>query len=410
MNKAGTETNKEENSGGNSLIDSVADWLMAEALKDTAAEELLGGCCERLWAAGVPLWRGHVAFQTLHPLFAAMGLTWYRGQETEVFQFPHQAEEEAEMWSRSPLFHIIKHGLPFLRRRLTGSEALRDFPVLNDLAQEGGTDYIAYLVIFNQEARDGVVGSWVTDQPGGFTDGQLAALARIQKRLAVALKMTMKAQIARNVLDTYIGMDAGQRVLDGQIRRGDGDIIRAAIWYSDLRRSTELAEALSMADFLALLNRYFECTAEAVLQAGGEVLLLIGDAVLAIFPFDKEGEEFARRACERAVTAARDAEARLTAANRSAPEKQQLAFGLGLHLGELMYGNIGVPQRLQFTVVGRAVNEVTRLEALSKTIAYPVIASAAFAEALPIGWLPLGRQALRGIDEPQEVFALPPAR
>ena len=384
------------------LIDEVADWLMERALTESTVEEIVEGCFLRLHAAGIPLMRAHVAFRTLHPLYDAVGLSWAPGGglTERLFQREHASEQ---VWQESPPQHLIRTRTPFLRRRLTGPEALLDFPVLREFRDEGGTDYLIYLVAFDQAQASGFWGSWLTDRDGGFSESDIRALRRIQQRFGVALKVTIKDQIAHNVVATYLGPDAGERVLMGQIKRGDGETIHAAIWMSDLRDSTVLAGSLSPESYLALLNSYFECTAGAVLANGGEVLLLIGDAVLAIFPV-RAGEE---AACDAALQAARDARARLAALNetRKAVGDGPIAFGVGLHLGALMFGNIGVPERLQFTVTGPAANEVARLEALTKTLDRPVLDSAAFAERLPRAWKSLGMHELRGVEGAREIFA-----
>ena len=294
------------------LIDEVADWLMERALTESTVEEIVEGCFLRLHAAGIPLMRAHVAFRTLHPLHDAVGLSWTPGEGLTERRFQREDSSE-QVWQESPPQHLIRTGTPFLRRRLTGPEALLDFPVLREFRDQGGTDYLIYLSAFDRAHTSGFWGSWLAGRDGGFSEGDIRALRRIQQRLAVALKVTIKDQIARNVVATYLGPDAGERVLMGQIRRGDGETIDAAIWMSDLRDSTKLAGSVPPEDYLALLNSYFECTAGAVLANGGEVLLLIGDAVLAIFPV-QAGEA---AACDAALQAAQDAQARLAALNET---------------------------------------------------------------------------------------------
>ncbi len=387
-------------------IGELADWLMDQALGDTEVESVAEGCFRRLHAAGIPLMRAHVAFRTLHPLFDAMGLTWTPDQGLAVWTYQRE-ETGGGPWLESPPHHLIKTGKSFLRRRLTGPEAVLDFPILEEFRDQGATDYLVYLVIFDPEMGTGIWGSWTTDRPSGFSDAEIGTLRRIQRRFAVALKVTIKDQIARNVVATYLGSHAGGRVLSGQIQRGDGEKIHAAIWYCDLRNSTALAEALPQDAFLELLNGYFECTAGAVLAQGGEVLLLIGDAVLAIFPAQQGGSDESR-ACEAALAAAREARQRLVRFNeaRAGAGSQPLDFGVGLHLGEVVFGNIGVPDRLQFTVVGPAANEVARLEDLTKELGQPVLTSAAFSKRVARSWTSLGTHALRGVDGPREVFML----
>jgi adenylate cyclase len=399
-------------SAGGGHLDMVADWLMTQALGDPDVEALLEGCCDRLRAVGVPLMRAHVTFRILHPLFAAQGLTWRRGEGVQSASYAHGVHT-ADVWRRSPLFHMIDTHIPFVRRRLVGEEALLDFPVLTEFRDAGVTDYLGYLVAFGGATPDephqgGIVGSWATDRPAGFSDREIRALARIQRRLAVAFKVAIKNQIARNIVTTYLGPDPGRRVLGGRIKHGDVEAIHAVIWLSDLRDSTRMADTMPPEAFLAVLNSSFECTAGAVLAHGGEVLLFIGDAVLAIFPIHEAGAT-PRQACEAALAAMRDAQARLHEVNRrrTSAKLEALSFGLGLHLGDLMYGNIGVPERLQFTVVGPAANEVARLEGLTKVLDRPVLASAEFARNLDIPWRSLGRHELRGVGAPIEIFAPP---
>jgi adenylate cyclase len=392
---------------GGSLIDGVADWLMTQALSEVTLEDLLDGCCARLAAAGLPLERGHIAFRTLHPLFHSTGLTWRRGQGVASESFPRSAPVMPDRFRQSPLFHMIESQIPFLRRRLTGDEALLDFPVLEEFRDQGITDYLGFMVGFSDDPHDGIVGSWATTRASGFSERDVQILLRIQRRLGVAFKVHTREQIARNVLHTYLGPKTGRRVLDGQIERGDGETIHAVIWYSDLRNSTRLAAKLAPDAFFHLLNSYFECTAGAVLDAGGEVLLLIGDAVLAIFPLGPGVRE--ATACRKALAAAREAEARLARINQAPDAGPPLKCGVGLHIGNVMYGNIGVPERLEFTVVGHAVNEVARLEGLTKRLGSGILVSADFARHLRLDWQALGAHKFEGVDDPQEVYA-PPSR
>jgi adenylate cyclase len=400
------------------LIDDIASWLMASTLGSTPFEEIFSGCCERLFATGLPLARAHIAYRILHPLYGAMSHTWTRGVGLQVEGHSHIEDNQSapEDWLRSPFFHIIEHRLPFLRRRLTGPDALIDFPVLEDLREGGASDYFAYSILFGEPepdghgswTTDGLVGSWTSDRPGGFRDADLVTLRRIQQRLGVACKMRIKGEIAENVVTTYLGRDAGLRVLNGQIRRGDGETVRAAYWYSDLRGSTQLAETLEPVEFINILNSYFETTAGAVIDQGGEILSFIGDAVLAVFPI-VDGKVTAADACRRCRAAQVDSGARLAALNRDleARGRDPLRFGIGLHVGDAVFGNIGIPERLAFTVIGTPVNEVARLEGLTKDLGEPVLATDAFARHLETPWRSLGRHEMRGVEAAVELFAPP---
>ncbi len=386
------------------LISLVADWLMEQALKDVDLETIVMGCCERLYAAGIPIYRGYFAFTVLHPLHAAMGFTWTRGKGVSISGYPHVPGGVSAAYLRSPQYYLIERGLEYLRRRIDSGPA--EFPILDDLREEGATDYLAFVVGFTPGTRDGMLGSWATDREDGFTDGEIEALLRIQGRLAVACKMAVRAQLARNVAATYLGRDAGNRVLNGQIRRGDGDAIRAAIWYSDMRESTHLASTLPRQDYIETLNAYFGAAGAAVRGNGGEILSFIGDAVLAIFPCD-DTVESQQQSCRGAVAATRDAVRRIAAVNaeRRPGNREAIDFGIGLHIGEVMFGNVGAIDRLAFSVFGSAVNEVVRLERLTKDLREPVLASARFVRTLGDDWRPLGEFPLRGTTEPMAIYA-----
>jgi len=395
------------------LIDSVADWLMSQALGEGEVQDIVAGCCDRLLAAGIPLWRCFVSFRILHPKFASVSIVWRRDEQTGTVEHTETLHGEAfstEDWRQSPMNHMLKTQIPFLRRRLTGEQALLDFPVCRDLRDQGGSDYVGWMVPFARDNEpgphmDGVIGSWATDRPAGFSDGEIRSLTRIQRRLVVSLKVQIKQQIARTVLATYLGPDAGRQVLDGQIRRGDGEMLHAVIWFSDMRDSTRLADTLAPEEFLTTVNSYFECTAGAVLANGGEVLRFIGDAVLAIFPI-RDGDQ--RSACALALSAAGEAESRLQALNedRAGDNLEALDYGLGLHVGDVMFGNIGVAERLEYSVIGPAANEVARIESLTKTLGQRTLASAEFARCLPDPFESAGEHPLKGVATPLEVVTL----
>ena len=405
--------NLPSSSHGNSLIDAVADWLMDQALGTASLEDLLTECSLRLNAAGVPLWRSAIAFQTLHPLYEAVSLIWYRKSGLQpVGHFPEGVNARTEAWLNSPQYYLISNNLPFLRRRLTGPEAVIDFPLLQELKDGGATDHLVFMVPFGgaeyaAPGHDGILGSWTTDRPGGFTDEDIRALTRIQSRLGVACKIAIREQITRNVLSAYLGPEAGQQVLLGHIKLGDGESIHAVIWFSDLRDSSALADSLPPDEFLALGNDYFACTAGAVIESGGEVLRFIGDAQLGIFAIRGNGVD-ENVACEMALRAAAEAERRLLKLNqkRAAAGDGDIDFGIGLHLGDVMYGNIGVPERVEFSVIGPAANEAARIEGLTKETGCRVLVSDVFAAQVKRSWRSLGAHELRGVGQPMEVFTL----
>ena len=412
---SGNKMNEEtEGYGRSPLVDAVAEWLMEQALGDGEIRSIFAGCCRRLVAAGLPLSRAFLTYRTLHPLYASVFLIWQRGaDEVRVREMFHEQAYTSEQWCQSPMHHMEQSGIPYLRRRLSGVEAVIDFDILNEVRAEGATDYLGFLVPFSDNAmpepgQDCILGSWCSDRESGFSGRDIRDLTRVQKRLAVACKMQIRREITRNVLSAYLGRDAGQQVLDGRIQRGDGRRVHAVIWYSDLRRSTELAEALADDAYLDLLNQYFECTAGAVMVGGGEVLRFIGDAVLAIFPVDA-AEGGKAEAARLAVNVATEARARLNALNarRVALGAEPIRYGVGLHIGRVMYGNIGVPERVEFSVTGPAANEVARLEDLTKVLDRDVLVSEAFASLLPLAWEDMGQHHIRGLADPMSVYAPP---
>lgn len=386
-------------------IESITAWLIESAIDDLALPALMDELCRRLVAAGLPLLRANVSFRVLHPLFRARSLTWWRdGSGIDDGQLLHG--QDLVVWRRSPYAYMVEQQELGLRLRTSDADAVARFPLMAELRDAGASDYMACGWAFAPASDNGVLTSWATDRPGGFAEAHVTAIRRLLSPLVLACKTHIHQQIAQNVATTYLGTDPGQRVLRGQIQRGDGETIHAAVLYSDLRGSTSLAEALPSTEFLALLDDYFECTAGAVLAAGGQVLALIGDAVLAIFPTCDRGESVA---CDAAVRAARDALARREAVNaeRAAGGRPVMDFGVGLHLGDVVYGNIGVPERLHFTVIGPTANEVARLESLTKALGRRVLASERFAAQVGLAWEHLGEHELRGARQPRAVFALP---
>jgi adenylate cyclase len=381
------------------LGNAIVEWLAGEALQDSEPSALYGELCQRLRGVGIPILSGRVGFRILHPLYDAGTLNWTR-ENGIVLEFYRPEQSGREQFLRSPMGHALTHRLPVLRRRLTGDTALLDFETLEELRAAGGTDYVVFLVGFDRAGNNGIICSWLSDRPAGLTDEEIVQLQQITRELGIALKAKIERNIAQNIAHAYLGKRAGQAVLAGSIRRGDGEKITAALWYSDLRRSTEFADQLSAEAFLQLLGRYFEMTAASVLDHGGEVVSLIGDAVLGIF----RAEDAPGEACRRALAAANEARRRLGAAGMTA-NGAALDFGIALHVGQVIYGNVGVAERLQFTLVGSAVNEVVRVQDLTKALGCPLLATAPFAKAVSDEpWRPLGQHALRGLGTPMPIL------
>jgi len=388
------------------LIDNVSDWVVSQALTDIDLEQLVKGTCERLSAAGVPITRVSLNFSILHPLYSAKGFQWRRNGGITTDQYRHgQAEGGDSVFRASPYFHLVDNNLDHLRRRLKSVND-QDFPILKELYEEGITDYLAFYRSFADTPGRGMFGSWATNQNGGFSETDIIALLRIQKRLAVTAKVAVLKNLAHNAITTYLGNDAGNRVMDGQIRRGDGETIRAAIVMGDIRHSTQMAEELGRQGYIDALNTFFDNVASPFSEAGGEILSFIGDGFLAIFPCGKNTKQERVSACRKANAAAFVATTQMRAANVERQEKGlvPIEYGLGMHIGNVMYGNVGLADRLTFSAFGSAVNEAARLEALTKAFDSHIIASDEFASRCKGKWRSFGHQKLRGLEQSVEVF------
>ncbi len=381
-------------------------WVLQEAPGMATSRELTAAFARRMRVAGIPLWRLSVIIRILHPQVVAFSQHWHAASgELEEQEHDHAGLESPE-YLNSPLVPIFE-GVGGIRRRLDIEEPVLDFGILQDLYAEGATDYVAMPMLFSDGQINAVCIS--SDRPGGFTTADLGHIYEILAVLGRLYEVHALQHKAVSLLDTYLGSHAGERVLNGLIRRGDGQDIRAVIWFCDLRGSTPLALAMSRAEFLACLNEFFDCVAGAVLDHGGQVLRFIGDAALAIFPIEQDsGTDGLADACAQAITAARQASARIRAANaeRSGRSQPPIEFGIALHVGDVTYGNIGTGNRLEFTVIGEAANLAARIESMCKTLGEAVLLSAEFAACAPGQARSLGTHVLKGIEQPQEIFAL----
>ncbi|WP_417769352.1 adenylate/guanylate cyclase domain-containing protein [Stappia sp.] len=388
----------------NAALEEIEDWLIREALGQPDIGEMFAGFCERLVAAGMPVERAMLTWATLHPLVEAESAFWRSGQDVELSQYGHD-EHETEEWLQSPIRAVLEAREPRLRRRLSGGNAAFEFPLLASLKDEGYTDYLILSTPFDLPTatdfgHSGMLVSWATREPDGFSEQTVDGLDYLQLRLALACRATIQTRIARTLAETYLGARAGGQVLSGRIRHGDGERLDAVIFYSDLRGSTALADRLEPDAYMAHLNAYFAATAGAVMESGGEVLDFIGDAVLAVFPIGPEG--IGPAAC-RALNAADAVLLRLRDAQQVTPHP--LNCGIALSSGQVMFGNIGVPARLTFSVIGRTVNATARIEAMTKQLGRPLLVTAEVAAAVPRGFASIGRFHLAGFDEEVELHA-----
>jgi len=391
------------------LQSEISVSIVQAALAGTSEQAMLTAICERLNAAGLAIMRGAMGSSLLHPTLGARGVRWNRGKGGTEESFPRTAATVGnENWLRSPFFVLAESGKDRLRRRLDATYQRGEFPLLDDFQDQGATDYIAFELPIGRTVRmgdiDGLTSSWTTDAAGGFTDAQIELLAAIVPPLALAHLQRITDRTARTLLKTYLGRDAAERVLAGNIVRGQAEPIRAVVWYSDLIGFTRISDAEGPAGAFAMLNDYAEVQVEAIESHGGHVLKFIGDGILAIFPGDITAD-----ACARALDAATDQSFRIAALNerRAAAGAPVTETHLALHMGELLYGNVGSPRRLDFTVLGPAVNEASRIETLCGSLDQAVIVSWSFAEAAGTArsrLVSLGRYAMKGVARPQELF------
>jgi adenylate cyclase len=395
--------------GSQREVDAIKAWIVRQGLASDDLPGLLGGFCERIVALGVPLWRGHMSLATLHPMYEAIGYTWRRGQGMTHDQY-HHGLSSGEVWQRSPLRFLVENRVPRLRHRLERGEGIDAFPVLADLRGEGGTDWFARLIAFGDHAQraglPGMVTSWTSDRAGGFDDAGIAQIDGLLATLALAVYRLALLQVAVDLLDAYVGPEPGRRILSGQVRQGTAQQLSAAIVIADLRGFTAVADRTPAERLVAGLNEHLGAVVEAVEQHGGQVLKFLGDGLLAVFSLE---ERAAEAACADALAAAQAALAANATINgrREAAGEPLLALDVALHLGEVMYGNVGSARRLDFTVIGPAVNEASRIEALCEPLGCHVLMSAAFARACPQALRSLGQHSLRGIASAQELFTLP---
>lgn len=390
----------------------LIEWLVRQGLDGTNEDATVRGLCERLVDAGVPLQRVFVGLDTLHPIVEGRSTRWERTTgEAEQAEYTRFNSDEGA-WQRSPFYVLEAQDTRFLRRRLTDGYEQGEFPLLDDLRAEGVTDYLAFRTTFDEAdpigGIDCVYSSWASRRPGGFADDDLATIEQVLPALALVMKTSSVVWTARSLMQTYLGHDAGRRVLRGDIERGATQTIRAIIWLSDLRGFTRIADTVPRDDLVPLLNDYAECLVDAVHAHGGHVLKFMGDGLLATFAMDDVGE-----ACLRTLDAAEAALEGVAALNarRERDGLPTTAFDLALHVGDVLYGNVGSWDRLDFTVVGPAVNEAARIEAMCGSLDQTVIVSSAFADAAPEcrdRLVSLGRYMLRGIGRPQELFTLDP--
>ncbi len=384
-------------------VAALVDWFNRDAPGLTRPWELIQAVSERLVVAGVPLEAFNAFVFTLHPDYFGVFHRWERktGKVRSV-QGLHSQRESGEV-TESPVA-VIFEGVAGLRRRLDRPGFVADFPVLDEFAAEGVTDYVLMRMEFTDGAMHCI--TMATHRPGGFSTDELRLVDALLPYMARLTEIQSVRYMAATLLDTYVGHDAGEQILTGAIRRGSAETLHAVVWFCDLRGFTRLSNELPREELIGLLNDYFDCVGPPLRNIGGQILKFIGDAVLAVVPLDEASREGAVRACDAALVAAREALANLDTLNaaRAADGKPSIAFGIGLHVGGVMYGNIGTGDRLDFTVIGPAVNMAARLAALCRELDEPVIVSEYFSAASTAPLDALGAHALKGVGAAEQVF------
>jgi adenylate cyclase len=385
-------------------IQNIERWLTQQMLGEMKLTETFSEFSKQIDLNLFPLLRSHVTMRQLHPFIDHTDHTWYRDGEVNTNSQP-RAGSERLIWTRSPLYYMVEKSLPEMSFDLTDPKIVQLFPIFSDFKEIGATDYIAFLTPFGKfdtalKRGDGVISSWVTDKAGGFTEEDKENLRRLVPLFAAAARISKREETLTDVLGAYLGPLASNKILDGKNQRGDGDVTDAVIWICDLRSSSALADSMEMPAYLALLNQFFECLAEAVMEQGGEVLKFMGDGFLAIFPTD--GTSTISEAAQRALDAALEGGKAL----QEHPSKAcDLRYGIGIHHGAVMFGNIGATERLDFSVIGPAVNMTSRLQDLTKELGVNILVSTNIAQKIAVEWQKYPRQIIPGLKDPIDVFS-----
>jgi adenylate cyclase len=403
---------------GRSIIDTHI-WAVHQGLRGAGAYALFDGYCQRLVIHGVPLWRAQAGMQTLHPHWGAYSYLWRRDLNAIQPEQHARSDMGNPQWLRSPMYDLIRRANagennPSMRRHLDAGPDQRDFAALDEFFGQGATDYFAQLFSFGESGDPsqgtGAIYSFTTDRAGGFDDNDMALLQSTLPALSLAMKAHASHEIGSALLRTYLGQETGRRVHAGAIERGSVETVHAVLWFADIRGFTAMSDSSPGAVVIDLLNSVFEALAAALRSRSGEILKFLGDGMLATLAFDERDRA---TACRAALDAAAEAISAIAALNatRTAAGLPAVTVDLALHVGDLLYGNVGAADRLDFTVIGPAVNEVARIEAWCEPLQHAVLASAEFAAALQDTdnrLISLGCYELRGVREPKEIFGLAP--
>jgi adenylate cyclase len=396
-----------------SAVAELQAWLAEAGLRGEREDALMLGFVERFAAGGGSLAGGGVLVDTLHPLYEGRAIAWARGSaELKVTEYGDSSEGEAlERWRATPFHRLEASGDSHVILPLDQA-AVTNFPLMRPFQEAGGRWALLRIDRFGERGgigrADCLYSAWASDAEDGFAEADFDALTRLAPLFALALKTASLARAAETLAKTYLGRDAGARVLAGRIARGVAEEIKTVLWFSDLRDYTRISDAAEPASLIPMLNDYADVIVSAIHWQGGDVLKLIGDGVLAIFPAQSR-----QAACQAALAAAAKARGKIAALNekRAAAGQPVTNFYLGLHIGHVFFGNIGSRERLDFTVIGPAVNEVSRIASMCRSVDQSLLMSSTFVEVLKPrrqDFLSVGRFALRGVAAPQELFTLDP--
>ena len=404
-NAEGLQQGRREKSlcGSKTWRRAIIDWLLEERLLSTRPTLIFDQFCRRLVEAGIPLDRANFHSPQLHPQIRTTGIFWHREAGGAQEMGREHGIENSPLYKASPIRWIYEGGAP-LHIRIEPGEGALEFSVLEDLRRQGYRDYTLRPLPYST-GRINAIG-FATKDPAGFSAAHIELIDDVLPTLGAVLELRHLMRTARGLLDAYVGPRTGRKILNGTIKRGDGEEINAVLWYCDLRNFTGQSEHLPRDELITLLNDYFEQMAGPIEAHGGEILKFIGDAILAIFPITDGMSP--RKACCAAIDAAREALEGLGRLNkaRRAEGQPPLRCGIALHKGDVMYGNIGAPGRLDFTVIGPAVNLVTRIEDMTRELDPPIVFSHKVAERCGCPHRSLGRHAFKGIAGEREVFTL----
>ena len=399
---------------------SLGPWLIERGLAGDDVATLVAGLCQRLVDQGLPLLRAFMGLQTLQTLYGGYAYIWRRGVGELATEFYLRKQGQNPDFRNSPFHYMREQKMLRYRQNLEGP-AEREFSIYELFRAEGGTDYFVRLFPFGRNhdrnhslergREDGLLISMVFDKPGGMTDDEIDALEEVLGVFALAARSAATYATAVSVAATYLGRDAGQRVMDGDVDRGTASSMRAVIYYADLRGFTPLAESLPGPDLLAMLDDYLDAMARPVLEQGGAVLKFLGDGVLAVFEITDDDAE-CHVACRQGLAAGRAAFAAVDTLNRARGPagRPVMEMDLALHIGDVLYGNVGAEGRLDFTVIGPAVNEASRIEAMCGTLDRHWLVSEAFhhhARHCTDQMEAMGRHQLRGLSGDRALYSLP---